>query len=234
MLMGGTGVKQQNQKLGLVMLAAIALLALGVVIYSGLQSKSAKAEFPEFDQVSVELDLKGFNEAEQPYIGSMDAPITIVEFSDYKCPACKRWNEEVLPKLKQEYLDTGKAVLYYVDYPFLAPDSNLAALAGETLYQQNQDYFWIYHHKMSELQGKKDDIWATKSFILDLVRTYIPEADMKRFEKELDNRTYSANIKKDLMIVEHYQVRGTPTVFINGKEVEDASFAGIQAAIENP
>lgn len=234
MLMGGTGVKQHKRKLGLVTLAVIALLAVGIVVYSGLQSKSAKAEFPDFDQVSVQWNPEGFNELEQPYIGNKDAPITIVEFSDYKCPACKRWNEEVLPELKQEYLDTGKAVLYYVDYPFLAPDSNLAALAGETLYQQNQEYFWVYHHKMSELQGKKDDTWATKSFILDLVRTHIPEADIKKFETDLDSRTYSANVKKDLMIVERYQVRGTPTVFVNGKEVEDASFAGIQAAIENP
>lgn len=225
-------MKKNNQKLGLVTLAVIAVLALGVLVYSSLQSKSAKVEFPDFNQVAVQLDLEGFNEAEQPYIGNKDAPITIVEFSDYKCPACKRWNEEVLPELKREYLDTGKAVLYYVDYPFLAPDSNLAALAGETLYQQNQEYFWTYHHKMSELQGKKDDTWATKAFILDLVHTYIPEADIKKFEQDLDNQTYSANVKKDLMIVEHYQVRGTPTVFVNGNEVEDASIVGIQAAIE--
>lgn len=227
-------VKQHKRKLGLVILAAVALLAITVIIFSSLKgTKEAKAEFPNFDQITVQFSPEGFNEAEQPYIGNKEAPITIVEFSEYKCPACKIWNEEVLPELKREYLDTGKAVLYYVDYPFLAPDSNLAALAGETLYQQNQEYFWIYHHKMSELQGKKDDIWATKSFILDLVRTHIPEADIKKFEKDLDNRTYSANIKKDLMLVDHYQVRGTPTVFVNGKEVEDVSFAGIQAAIEN-
>ncbi|MNJ62399.1 Disulfide bond formation protein D precursor [compost metagenome] len=140
----------------------------------------------------------------------------------------------MLPELKQEYLDTGKAVLYYVDYPFLAPDSNLAALAGETLYQQNEDFFWIYHHKMSELQGKKDETWATKKFILNLVRTHIPEADIVQFEQDLDSRTYIENVKKDLMIVEQHEVMGTPTVFVNGKEVEDASFAGIQIAIKNP
>ncbi|WP_339159579.1 thioredoxin domain-containing protein [Paenibacillus sp. FSL W8-0186] len=226
-------MKKNNRQLGLVTLGAIAVLAVAIVIFTSLKDSRPTTEFPDFDQVSVEFNPAGFNEAEQPYIGDRNAPVTIVEFSDYKCPACKRWNEEVLPELKREYLDTGKAVLYMIDYPFLAPDSNLAALAGETLYQQNQTYFWTYHAKMSELQGKKDDIWATKSFILDLVRTYIPEADMEKFEQDLDNRTYSANVKKDLMIVEHYQVSGTPTVFVNGKEVEDASFSGIQAAIEN-
>ncbi|GAA0134091.1 thioredoxin domain-containing protein [Paenibacillus sp. YSY-4.3] len=225
-------MKQQNRQMGLVTLAAIALTAVAIVIFTSLRDSKPKAEFPDFDQVSIEFSLDGFNEAEQPYIGDRNAPVTIVEFADYKCPACKRWNEEVLPELKREYLDTGKAVLYYIDYPFLAPDSNLAALAGETLYQQNQDYFWTYHEKMSELQGKKDDTWATKSFILDLVRTYIPEADIEKFEQDVDSWTYSANVKKDLMLVEHYQVRGTPTVFVNGKEIEDASFAGIQSAIE--
>lgn len=227
-------VKQHKQRLGIVTLAAVALLAIAVVIFSSIKgSNVAKTEFPDFEQITVQFSPEGFNEAEQPYIGNKEAPITIIEFSEYKCPACKRWNEEVLPELKREYLDTGRAVLYYVDYPFLGPDSNLAALAGETLYQQNQEYFWIYHHKMSELQGNKDDAWVTKTFILDIIRTYIPEADIEKFEKELDNHTYSANIKKDLMLVDHYQVRGTPTVFVNGEEVEDVSFAGIQAAIEN-
>ncbi|WP_019638144.1 thioredoxin domain-containing protein [Paenibacillus fonticola] len=225
----------KQKKMGLITLAAIALLALAIVLFVSIKgSRQADAEFPDFSNVTVEHVPEGFNEAEQPSIGDKGAPVTIVEFSDYKCPACKRWNEEVLLELKREYLDTGKAVLYYVDYPFLAPDSNLAALAGETLYQQNEDFFWIYHHKMSELQGKKDETWATKKFILNLVRTHIPEADIVQFEQDLDSRTYIENVKKDLMIVERHEVMGTPTVFVNGKEVEDASFAGIQFAIENP
>lgn len=148
-------MKKNNRQLGLVTLGAIAVLAVAIVIFTSLKDSRPTTEFPDFDQVSVEFNPAGFNEAEQPYIGDRNAPVTIVEFSDYKCPACKRWNEEVLPELKREYLDTGKAVLYMIDYPFLAPDSNLAALAGETLYQQNQTYFWTYHAKMSELQGKR-------------------------------------------------------------------------------
>lgn len=173
----------------------------------------------------------GFNLEHQPYIGNPDASLNIVEFADYKCPACKVWKDEVLPELKREYLDTGKAVYYYIDMPFLAPDSAIAALAGETLYQQDQALFWTYFDLMMQHQGDKHEAWANRDFIVQLVKERIPDADLDRFTRELDGKTFAANVEKDLEIAEKYAVDGTPTVFVNGVMAEDASFEGIQAAI---
>lgn len=227
-------MKRKNNTVWFWWLAGIAVAMIAVLLVINLTEKSDKdAGYPDLEQVEVSEIPQGFDEEHQPYIGEPGASIQIVEFSDYKCPACKRWKDEVLSKVKEEYLDTGKAVYYYVDFPFLAPDSTLAALAGETLYQQNQAFFWTYFDLMMEHQGKKDDAWANKDFIMKLIKNNIPEADMKRFEQDLDSRKYIANVKKDLLIGENHHVDGTPTVFVNGEAVEDISYQGLKAVLDN-
>ncbi|MEF2965284.1 thioredoxin domain-containing protein [Paenibacillus sp. M1] len=215
----------------LVGIAAVLIVILLVARFASEGSKEAL--YPDLAKVDAGEVPQGFDEAHQPYLGNPDAPVTIVEFADYKCPACKRWKDEVLTELKREYLDTGKAVYYYVDFPFLSPDSTLAALAGESLFQQNQDYFWTYFDLMMQNQGHKEEEWANRDFIVQLVKEKIPEADLKQFEQDLDGRTYIANVKKDFMIAENHGVDGTPTVFVNGQAVEDISFEGIRNFIEN-
>ncbi|MDT2247797.1 thioredoxin domain-containing protein [Paenibacillus larvae] len=137
-----------------------------------------------------------FDYANQPVIGNREAPVKIVEFTDYKCPSCKKWTETVLPKLDQDYIQSGKAAVYVLDYPFLGPDSNLAALAGETLYQQNHEFFETYHKLMMEKQKNEKSNWATKDFLLNLVKEGIPGADLQQFEKDLDAGTYLQQMKK--------------------------------------
>ncbi|WP_435921327.1 DsbA family protein [Paenibacillus sp. DYY-L-2] len=223
-----------NRRGGIGWFLGIAVILLGILLAVNYLSQDKKAAGDFDDGVPVEkAGSDDFNLNYQPYIGDPDADIQIVEFADYKCPACKHWKDEVLPELKREYLDTGKAVYYYIDMPFLAPDSTLAALAGETLYQQDQDLFWTYFDLMMKHQGDKRDEWANRDFIVRLVQENIQGADLERFIKELDDRKYAANIEKDIEIAENHAVDGTPTVFVNGVMAEDASFAGIQDAIGN-
>ncbi|RCX21386.1 protein-disulfide isomerase [Fontibacillus phaseoli] len=224
----------KKKHFGIWWLCGIAVVLIGILLVINLSGQGNKAEsYPDLEKVDAGAVPDGFDEENQPYLGNPEAPVKIVEFSDYKCPACKQWKDQVLTELKREYLDAGKAAFYYVDMPFLAPDSTLAALAGETLYQQNHDFFWPYFDLMMEQQGKKDDAWANKGFIMKLVKDNIPDVDLKRFERELDEEIYIANVKRDFLIAENHKVDGTPTVFVNGQNVEDISFEGIKAAIDN-
>ncbi|MCY9747995.1 DsbA family protein [Paenibacillus larvae] len=176
--------------------------------------------------------LEDFNYDKQPVKGSKDAPVKIVEFTDYKCSSCKRWTENVLPQLEKEYIQKGKAAVYILDYPFLAPDSKLAALAGETLYQQNHEFFEIYHKLMRENQKKDKSEWITKDFILNLVKEGIPDVDLQQFEKDLDAGTYLPQIKKDKEIGKELGIPGTPTVFVNGVEAEKVDYETLKTLIE--
>ncbi|WP_054956420.1 DsbA family protein [Paenibacillus dakarensis] len=189
-------------------------------------------EYPDLDQVQAGEVPEGFDVQNQPVLGDLNAPIQIVEFSDYKCPFCKEWTEEVFPKLKTEYIDTGKANFVYVDMAFLAPDSVLAALAGETLYQMNPEYFWKYHQLMTERQGDKHQEWATYSFITNLVKDEMPEVPLEQFKADLKSEKYIKHIKRDLDISDKQGVNGTPTVFVNGVKFEEPTFEDLKAFIE--
>ncbi|AVG12031.1 putative disulfide bond formation protein [Paenibacillus larvae subsp. larvae DSM 25430] len=145
---------------------------------------------------------------------------------------CKKWTETVLPKLDQDYIQSGKAAVYVLDYPFLGPDSNLAALAGETLYQQNHEFFETYHKLMMEKQKNEKSNWATKDFLLNLVKEGIPGADLQQFEKDLDAGTYLQQMKKDKEIGKRLAIPGTPTIYVNGLPAENADYETVKALIE--
>lgn len=225
---------RNKKKASFLLLGAVVIVVLliGILLVNKSTNDKKEAEVDSPVDVQEELVLKGFDPAKQPYVGDPKAPIVIVEFADYKCSYCKRWTEEVFPELQKEYLDTGKAVVYYVDLPFLAPDSTLAALAGETLYQQNGEYFWTYYKAMMKHQGNHEEAWATKEFIMDLVEKNVPGVDLKQFEKDLDSQKYIDNVKNDVKIADDSKIDGTPTVFVNGIAVDDVSFEGIKAVIE--
>lgn len=66
----------------------------------------------------------------QPVLGDPNAPVTLIEFGDFKCPVCKRFEETVFPLLKKEYIDTGKVKMAFLNMQFIGPDSVTAGIAG--------------------------------------------------------------------------------------------------------
>lgn len=87
-----------------------------------------------------------------PALGDKNARVTIVEFSDFECPFCRRYFTETYPQLKKEYVDTGKVVMYYRHYPLpFHPLAQPFAIASECANEQGK--FWEYHDKIFQSQG---------------------------------------------------------------------------------
>lgn len=87
-----------------------------------------------------------------PALGDNNARITIVEFSDFECPFCRRYFSDTFPQLKKEYIDTGKVVMYYRHYPLpFHPLAQPFAIASECANEQGK--FWEYHDKIFQAQG---------------------------------------------------------------------------------
>jgi protein-disulfide isomerase len=86
-----------------------------------------------------------------PTLGSPSAPVVIIEFSDFQCSFCKRFWVETLPRLKEAYLDTGKARFIYRHFAILGKHSEQAALAAACA--QEQGRFWEYHDQLFRNQG---------------------------------------------------------------------------------
>jgi protein-disulfide isomerase len=140
--------------------------------------------------------------------GRSDAPLTIIEFSDYQCPYCKRHVDQTLPKLLADYVDTGKARYAFRDYP-LEQIHPLAAKAAEAARcAGDQGRYWEMHDRLfanqKELEPEKLPTHATAL-----------KLDEAAFRACLDGSRNAARVKEDLQAGEELGARGTP-MFVVG------------------
>ncbi len=166
---------------------------------------------------------------DDPAIGSENAKVVIVEFSDFQCPFCERFAEETLPALKETYIDTGKVRLIYRDFPLssIHPEAQKAAEAAECA--DDQGKFWEYHDVLFENRMSWTGVGAAKfkEYASDL------GLDTNAFDECLDSDKYADEVTSDMNAGSSVGVTGTPTFFINGQKLVGAQpFASFEAAIE--
>lgn len=209
------------QRLTLVTLVVLALGLAGFVVYRQLAPQSGGAN------VSGELELDG-----QPMLGEPDAPVTIAVFEDFKCPACQFFDAEVTPQIERELVNAGRARFYFVNYPFLGPDSTTAALAGECVYNQDPEAFWEFKTFVFRSQGPESERWATPAFLADIARNNLPGLDADALQRCIEDETFAENVAADRAMGEAAGVQGTPSVFVNGQLQEDFRYDAIARAVE--
>lgn len=179
---------------------------------------------PVVEQI-VDVDID-----DDPILGDSDAPVTIVEFSDFQCPYCQRFYQNTMPQLISEYVDTGKVKIVYRDFPLGAhPQAPAAAQASECA--DDQDSYWDMHDmlfaKMSEWSGSPTAIDSFKAYASDL------GLNTAKFNDCLDTEQYATEITDDLNAGRQAGVSGTPTFFINGRKLVGAQpFSAFQTIIE--
>jgi protein-disulfide isomerase len=145
-----------------------------------------------------------------PRGGGAQAPVTIVEFSDYECPYCKRV-EETVHKVMKEYGD--KVRLYYRDYPL--PFHANARPAAEAAHCANaQGKFWEYHDKL--MASEKLDGATLKTLAQEV------GLDRAKFDECVDKKQFESAVEQDFAAGESAGVNGTPAFFINGRLLDGA------------
>ncbi len=203
-----------------------------VVVLALLGAYFLQNRTPSMEGTAAEFKLDA-----QPVLGEPDAPVVIVEFADFKCPACKAFHDRVFYKLKEDYIDTGKVRFFFMDFPIpLGDDSYTAAVAGECLYRQSNAAFWAYYNAMFKYQGDERETWVTLSKLQQIVRDYVEplvEIDEAAFEQCVKENRYRSVVDEDKRQGLAAGVRGTPTIFINGKKVQRWSpYSGLKALID--
>lgn len=150
-----------------------------------------------------------------PALGNADAPITIVEFSDYQCPFCKRHFTNTLSVLKTNYIDTGKVRYVFRDFPLdsIHPYARKAAEAAHCAGDQGK--FWDMHDVMFTNQGElmQENL---KGFARDM------KLDVEAFNACLDGGKYAKTVEADVAAGSAAGVTGTPKFFI-GKAKPDGT-----------
>jgi protein-disulfide isomerase len=158
----------------------------------------------------------------QPTLGDENAPVTVVEFGDFKCPSCKAWGEIVYPQLVSDYVDTGKIKFSFINVLFHGEESQLGSLAAESVYSQNPEAYWDFHKALFNEQPSEnhDTKWITTDKILEVANS-VPNIDTEQLESDIENNTAMNEINKDSELVNKFEVQLTPTIMINDIMIED-------------
>ncbi len=157
--------------------------------------------------------------------GDKNAPVTIVEFSDYECPFCEKFYTQTLPQIEANYIKTGKVKLIYRDYPLgFHAQAQKAAEAAECAGEQ--DKYYEMHNLLFE-KGVAGGVSSFKAYAKEL------KLDATKFDQCLDSGKMSVEVQKDAADGSKYGVQGTPAFFINGRLISGAQpYAVFQQAIE--
>lgn len=153
-------------------------------------------------------------------LGDADAPLTLIEFSDYECPFCKRHATQTMPDIKKNYIDTGKLKLVFRDYP-LGFHSNAvpAALAAECARDQKGDEAYFEMHDKLFSGELSSEIYAEYAGELGL--------DMTAYNDCVDSGKFTDEINADMAAGTKYGVRGTPGFVLTDGET-NKSIKGAQ------
>ena len=161
-----------------------------------------------------------------PIAGSADAPITIVEFGDYQCPKCEQWFTNEKSTITEDYIDTGKAKLYFVDFPFLGQDSDDAANASYCADDQGQ--FWEFHSALYSNQGGINDGWASINELKHLASDL--GLDTAEFNECVDSNKHKDKVDYNRQVGASNGVEGTPVFIIIGSNGDTQRINGPQSS----
>ena len=195
----------ENSKTKFIIIGIIAaVIVVGMAVIS-MNPDSIKADNPNSTKLS--LDTRSGS----PVLGDANSPVTIVEFGDYQCPFCKRWNETTKPAIEKNLIETGKASLIYVDFPIIGPDS-ITIHAGSYCAAE-QGLYWEYHDFAYANQGHENDGWASSENLKSLI-SGIDGLDTDSFNECLDSKKYEQRVNDNKKIASDAGARSTPSFII--------------------
>ena len=160
---------------------------------------------------------------DDPVLGPADAPVTIVEFSDYECPYCQRYHAETFSQIIETYGDQIRYV--FKDLPLTSIHPNAVPAANAAHCAQEQNAFWEYHELLFSMQlGLNNNAYLAYANALGL--------DEGTFETCLTERRYVDVVMQDTKTLTSFNVQlSTPTFFINGQYLAGAQPFSVFAQI---
>jgi protein-disulfide isomerase len=185
-------------------IVVILLVGVGWWIYHQMYAPQ-----PPQEEVTAQIPIGA-----SPVLGSENASMTVVVFSDFECPFCGQFARETFPQVKAKYVDTGKMRIVFKQFPLsIHEHAELAAQAS--LCAHDQEKFWEYHDLLYSHQ---------QDLALEDLKAYAQDIGLnaERFNSCLDSGQYQTQVASEKVLGTQSSVTGTPTFFFNGKRVVGA------------
>lgn len=188
-------------------LAAAAGLVLWAVVAANLGSSTGDVDLGDRDRV----------------LGDPAAPVTIVEYGDFKCPSCAMFFAQIEPRLREQYVDSGVVRLVWRDFANIDGESTLAARAGRCAEAQGR--FWelhdtLYSYVWDTYYSQRINVEGRAAYEGELDRLADDAGlDVAAFRDCVDSGRYGDLVDEDRASGESMGVPGTPTFFVNGQRV---------------
>lgn len=204
---------------------AAAFIISGTIIYTSKNNgpsdnNNNNNQPPATVKVSVDDDA---------VLGSVSAPVTMIEFSDYECPFCKRHFEEVYPAIKKDYIDTGKLKLVFRDFVAVPSHNPLATTEAEAAQcakdQGGDTAYYAFHDQVFAKTTSNGKGLAVSQ--LPVIATSVG-LNTAQFKQCLDSRKFKAEVEKDNADARSYlppNNQGTPSFFV-GKSTANGLIDG--------
>ena len=155
--------------------------------------------------------------------------VTVEEFGDFQCSHCMQFALGMGKQLKEDFVSTGQIRFVFRHFPFIGEESFRAAEATECAADQNK--FWAYHDIVFEnWKGVNQGFFSDDNLKVFASRLQL---DRAAFDSCLDSGKYRGKVESDLRLGERLGVYSTPTLFVNRRRVEPASYDELAQIIES-
>jgi len=208
-------------------------LALAALACNAL-SRAPRAPTSAAVEDIVLPELFGYPSPDDHSIGDPNAPVVIEEYGDFQCPFCRRFHDETLQQIVDEYVDTGLVYFIYRHFPVVdgnnpAQESHAAAAAAVCAGRQNR--FWDYHDVLFANQTG-ENIGDFSDPRLQAMAKQLG-LDMDAFDACYPTADALASVLADSLLAQQSGINATPSFLINGKPLVGAQpFEVFQQAIE--
>ncbi len=165
-----------------------------------------------------------------PIQGKSNAPVTVIEFADFRCPFCERFYKDAEKSVMRDYVASGKVKYSFRHFAFLGQQSTWAAEATECANEQGK--FWAMHDWFFDNQAPESDIayYSKENLIKYAAKVGV---NVNQFTSCLNSDKYAAAVAADTADGQQAGVNGTPTTFVNGVPIVGAQpYSAVKAAID--
>lgn len=173
--------------------------------------------------------------ANDPFLGSASAPVTIDFWSDFQCPFCKNFELDTLPQIIKNYVDTGEARIVFLDYAFLGNDSITGAEYSHAVWSLYPKQYFAWRTAMYNAQDAEGDVGFGNAKTIDALDATIPgiDADKVAANVQANASIYQTMIATDKAQADKVSINATPAFLIGTKVILGAyPFDTFKSAID--